>query len=265
MKLSSSSNPRRLGKLGQLALGSSLILLCALAPVSSALADVTVTVASTKDAMIFGTSANADTNNASGKGPALFAGADASSNRKRSVITFDIAAAAIPVGSTIVSATVTMYLGQIAGSGGGGGGGSYPSRILRLHRLQQTWSEGASGSPTSATIGGTGQGYTRVSGDTSWTYAVYSGTSWTAGGNFVATASASTNITTFVVGQPYTWSSAGLASDVSAWVSGSSNYGWELKSDLETSPTSFLGFWSRDGAAANSNPGIAPTLTIVYR
>lgn len=232
----------------------------------SAAADTTVTVSATKDAMIFGTSANADTNNASGKGPALFAGADGQSNRKRSTLTFDIASAGIPANATIVSVTMTLYLAQVAGSGGGGTPASYPNRTIRLHKVQQNWGEGTSGSPTSPTVGGTGQGYTRVSGDSSWTYAIYSGTSWTAGGNINATASASPTFSSFVLNQAYTWSSAGMVSDVAGWVSGSStNYGWLLKSDLETSPTSFLAFWSRDGAAANANPAIAPKLTIVYR
>ena len=236
------------------------------ATIGAAAADITVTVSATKDAMIFGTSANADTGNASGKGPALFAGADGSSNRKRSTIVFDIASAGIPSNATIVSATMTMYLAQVAGSGGGGGG-SYPNRVLKLHKVQQTWGEGSSGSPTSPTVGGTGGGYTRVSGDSSWTYALYSGTSWTAGGNINATSSASSTFSTpFVLNQAYTWSSAGLVTDVGSWVSGATtNNGWLVKSDLETSPTSFLGYWSRDGAAANSNPAIAPKLTIVYR
>lgn len=89
---------------------------------------------------------------------------------------------------------------------------------------------------------------------------------WTAGGNINATASASSTFTfPFTLNGAYTWSSAGMISDVKAWVSGSSsNHGWEVKSDLETSATSFLGFWTRDGAAANSNPAIAPKLTITY-
>lgn len=246
-------------------LAHSLVLVATALTATSAAADTTVTIAATKDAMIFGTSANADTGNASGMGPALFSGADGQSGRKRSTITFDIASAGIPSNATIVSATMTLYLAQVAGSGGGGGG-SYPNRTIRLHKVQQSWGEGTSGSPTSPTVGGTGQGYTRVTGDSSWSYAFYSGTSWTAGGNINATASASPTFSSFVLNQGYTWSSAGMVSDVAAWVSGSaSNYGWMLKSDLETSPTSYLGFWSRDGAAANSNPAIAPKLTIVYR
>ena len=46
-----------------------------------------------------------------------------------------------------------------------------------------------------------------------------------------------------------------MVADVQAWVNGTmQNDGWMLKSDnLEGTPTSFLGFWSMEGAAANSN------------
>ena len=52
---------------------------------------------------------------------------------------------------------------------------------------------------------------------------------------------------------------------VQGWVTTpSSNKGWLIKSDLETSPTSFLGWWTKDGAAANSNTALSPLLTVVY-
>ena len=69
--------------------------------------------------------------------------------------------------------------------------------------------------------------------------------------------------------------------DVQAWLAGpSGNHGWMLKSTtgldtlgntvtLEDTAMSFLGFWSREGAAANSQPingipALAPTLTVTY-
>src|SRR5215468_12783089 len=75
-----------------------------------------VTVATTQDAMIFGTSGGADTGNASGKGPAMFAGADGGSNRKRSLVTFDLGTY-IPGGVTIDVVRMDLILGQVAGSG----------------------------------------------------------------------------------------------------------------------------------------------------
>lgn len=235
--------------------------------VASASANTTVNVSATKDAMIFGTSGDADTGNASGKGPAMFAGADGQSNKKRSLVTFDLASAGIPSNATIVSVVMTLYIGQIAGSGGGGAPGSYPSRTIRVYHVNNTWGEGPSGSPTNPNVGGTGQGYAIQTGDSSWTYRFYSGTSWsTLGADFVATPIASSTFTApFALFQPLTWSSAGMVADVQSWLSTpSSHNGWLIKSDLETSPTSFLGFWTKDGAAANSNPAIAPKLEITY-
>src|SRR5215470_1319710 len=99
-----------------------------------------VSVGALQDSMIFGTVAGIDTGNASGKGPALFAGADGQGNMKRSLIEFDIGAANIPLGATITGVTMTLYLGQIAGSGGGGGvPPTYPSRTIRLYDLLQSW------------------------------------------------------------------------------------------------------------------------------
>jgi hypothetical protein len=254
-----------------------LFLASTVLPAGKATAAV-VTVAALKDAMIFGTSAGVDTGNASGKGPALFAGADGSSNRKRSLVAFDIGSAGIPANATIESVTMTLYLAQVAGSGGGsGGGGNYPSRTFRVFALQQDWGEGNSGSPTNPGVGGTGQGYARVAGDSTWDYAIYNPANPTTGtwnsagtnlhgGNFAPSESGNSTFTNFLMlNAPFTWSSAGMAADVQKWATGSApNNGWLIKSDLEDMPTSFLGFWTKDGAAANNNPAIAPSLSITY-
>ena len=235
----------------------------------------TVTVGASKDAMMFGTSAGADTNNASGKGPAMFAGADGSSNIKRSEIEFDLSS--ISSNAVVTNVTMTLFLAQVAGSGMTGGGNLGP-RIFSLYDFQQDWGEGNSGSPTTAGVGGTGQGYPEQNGDSTWDYAFYNSNpalavKWNLngtnlhGGNFSSTASATSTFNNpFTVNNPYTWSSAGMVADVQNWIDGTApDYGWLLKSDnLEATPTSFLGFWTKDGAAANNNPAIAPELTITY-
>ena len=90
-------------------------------------------------------------------------------------------------------------------------------------------------------------------------------------GNFNATESAEETFTSFVLGTPYAWSSghpnsAKLIADFQGWLIGTTpKNGWLMKSDLETSPTSFLGFWSREGAAADTTAGSDPAaLTITY-
>lgn len=218
------------------------------------------------DAMIFATSAGADTGTASGKGPAMFAGADGGSGRKRSLVTFNLGAS-IPSGVTIDVVRMDLVLGIIAGSGMGGDGSNYPSRTLRVYHLNTAWNEGTSGSPTSQTIGGTGGGYTISTGDTSWHYTNYSGSTWSnLGGDFNATEIASTTFQSpFSVGQTCSWSSAGMIGDVQGWVNSPSSYhGWMIKSDLETSATSFLGWWTVDGATANSNMNLQPILHVEW-
>lgn len=237
-----------------------------------------VTVAALKDSTIFATAAGADTGNASGRGPILLAGADGNGGRKRTLVEFDLSAAGLPRDATIGNVTLTLYLAQVGGAGGPGGGGNFPSRMIRAYALQQDWGEGNSGSPTGTGVNGAGQGYPRAAGDSTWEYAVYDPANLTAGnwnaaginvhgGNFALVESAASTFTSFTaLNVPFTWSSAGMAADVQRWVNagGARNFGWLLKSDLEDMPSSFLAFWSRDAAAANNNPAIAPSLSITY-
>ncbi len=44
----------------------------------------------------------------------------------------------------------------------------------------------------------------------------------------------------------------------------SSYHGWLIKSDLETTATSFLGWWTVDGATANSNSSLQPILHVEW-
>jgi hypothetical protein len=231
-----------------------------------------VTVGAAKDAMIFGTSGDIDTGNASGKGPVLAAGADGSSNKNRALILYDVASA-VPAGATITDVTMTLSLAQVAGSKAS----TYLSRTFRLFDLRQAWGEGNSGLPTSSNLTGVGQGYPRQTGDSTWDYAFYdanasAGGKWNAGsadlhgGNFAAIESGVATFTTFTVDTPYSWSSPAMVGDVQNWLDGAlPNNGWLIKSDLETSPTSFLSFWSKEGAAVNTDPGSEPpALTITY-
>jgi hypothetical protein len=240
-------------------------------------ASVTVDIPAQRDAVIFGTSAGASTGTAAGKGPALFAGADGQLGRKRSLIEFDVASAGIPAGATVENVTMTLFLAQVAGSGGPNGGGSLPSRTVRLYAVQQNWTEGVSGSPTATGLAGAGAGYATLTGDATWDYASYDAAApatgkWNAGGtdlhggNFAATESAAPTFTSFgALNAPFAWSSAGMAQDVQKWLDGkAANFGWMLKGDLEDTATSSLGFWSRDGAASNANPAIAPSLSVTY-
>lgn len=233
-----------------------------------------------QDAMIFATSAGADTGNASGKGPGMFAGADGSSNMKRALILFNLSG--IATSATVDTVTFSMVVGQVAGSGGGGGGGTYPTRHIRLFKLSSAnglWHEGNTQSPTSMSIGGTGQGasYTTCNcNDVSWTNTNYhspGAVSWVNLGTDFNTPDVFDNaITSFSVGTTNTFfgdrpNSIALSfvATVQDWVTNPShNQGFLIKSDLETMPTSFIGWWTKDGAAANSNSALSPTIVVTY-
>src|SRR5271154_1816381 len=64
------------------------------------------------------------TTNQSLSDPGFFVGTDGQDNPKRGLIEFNIAGGMIPAGATIDSVSLTMTVGQIAGSGGGSSGGT---------------------------------------------------------------------------------------------------------------------------------------------
>jgi hypothetical protein len=230
--------------------------------------------------MIFATSGGADTGNASGKGPGMFAGADGSSNMKRALVLFDLSG--VSPSATVDTVTMSMVVGQVAGSGGGAGGGAFPTRHIRLYQLNSPnglWTEGNTQSPTSMSIGGTGQGASYSScncSDVSWTHASYSSpgaVSWAnLGADFTTPDVFDNPITTFSIGTTSTFFGDGpnsvelsFVATVQDWISNPShNQGFLIKSDLETMPTSFLGWWTKDGAAANSNSALSPTIEVTY-
>jgi hypothetical protein len=250
-------------------LGVLVFLAPCLAAAASSVHATTVGVSALKDATILGTSSGADTGNASGRGSGLFTGTDGQNGVKRSLIQFDLAAAGIPNDAIIDSVTMTLSLGQLPPSGS-------LSQTLRLFNLNQTWSEGSSGSPTGSTISGSGAGYPRGNGDATWDYSNYNSDPAIAikwqqdgtelhGGSFSSPERASSTFTTFASGSTFTWSSANMAADVKGWLNNpSDNNGWLLKSDEEDVSRSALGFWSKDGAAATGNLALAPTLEVNY-
>jgi hypothetical protein len=188
---------------------------------------------------------------------------------KRSLIQFDLATAGIPADAIIDNVTMNLSPGQVPPSGG-------LAQTIRLFNLSQNWSEGSSGSPTSSTISGSGPGYTRGNGDSTWDYSNYNSDPTRAvkwqqddmelhGGNFSSPEHGASTFKTFASGSTFSWSSADMAADVKSWLNNpSDNNGWLLKSDEEAVPRSVLGFWSKDGAAATGNPALAPTLEINY-
>jgi hypothetical protein len=231
----------------------------------SAWADVIVNIPALQDATLFG-GTPADN---SSSGPGMFVGSDGQGRPKRGLIEFDIPAY-VPSDATITSAVLTLYLGQVAGSGGGGGSADQTPRTIRLFGVTTDWAgstNGTTGFPGPG-FGGTGQGFPANIGDATWNYAKYNTVPWNTpggGGDFVSTESADT-----VVGQSvntaYSWgSTAQMISDVQGWLDGIfPNYGWLLENDSEALQTTFRAFYTREGAVEQGLAQFAPDLVVSY-
>ena len=232
-----------------------LALTAAVVP-SAGFAD-TVTIGASKDTTIY----QNNPNNSSGGGNGLFAGTNGDVSPRRSLIAFDIADN-IPAGATITDVQLTLFLGQVAGSGMGGGGGN---STIELHRALADWNEGTTQqqNPPNDSFATLGQGAPAASGDATWNARMFPNTLWTnPGGDFVATPSATLSVGA-VLNAPYVWeSTASLVSDVQQWLSAPAiNFGWELVNADETTARNFRAFYSRDTATAALHPQLQITYT----
>jgi hypothetical protein len=152
---------------------------------------------------------NATGSRSNGLGENFFAGKTNDGLIRRGVIRFDLSA--IPAGSTITSVQLLLNMARTQAG---------PTPVT-LHRVLAAWGEGTSDAGAQE-----GSGATSTAGDATWIHAVFPGKSWaTAGGDFAATASATTQVAD--VGG-YTWGSTPeLVADAQAWLDGSApNHGW---------------------------------------
>lgn len=178
-----------------------------------------------------------------GAGEHLFSGRTQTAGLRRALLRFD--PSQIPAGSTITAATLDLTLTLTVGVDGEGA----------LHRVTESWGEGTSdaGSPG-------GNGIAATAGDATWTHRVFPDVAWsTDGGAFESTASGVTAITT-APGLKTFASSAGMVSDVQAWLDQPSiNFGWVLLCD-EPITGNARRFASRE-AAASTRPRLTVTFT----
>ncbi len=157
---------------------------------------------------------------------------EAKSNGKdgRGLVQFDISE--IPTGSTVTSATLSLYI-SFKGTNWTGA----TTRTYDVHQVTTSWAE--------ATV--------------SWR--VSDGGNWgTAGGDFNATPTASQPTTGTGTGVWMDWT---VTSDVSAFVGGTANYGWIVKDDTEGSATLYdIQFHSSEYTTdLNLRPKLAVTFT----
>jgi hypothetical protein len=127
--------------------------------------------------------------------------------RLRAALAFDIAAA-VPPGSTVTSASLTLLMVQ-SNSG---------PQMHTLRTLTQDWGEG-----TSWAFGG--EGARATPGDVTWMHTFYPDQMWSnPGGDFSPVISASQVVDLVAF---YTWASPQMAADVQGWLDDPcSNFGW---------------------------------------
>lgn len=218
---------------------STLLFLVGLVGLAGAASADEVTLQPVADAALYEQAAGTLAN---GAGAYLFAGNTVSSDIRRSVLRFDLAA--VPPGSTIDAVELTLNMSRSIA----------PTEDVGLHRVTTDWSEGPSIAP-----GEEGQGATSVAGDVTWLHTNYDTALWTSpGGDFDAAPSA----TAAVAGLGYyTWgSTAGLVADVQSWIDApATNFGWMLVGN-EASGTTAKRFDSRE----NAGVGVQPELRVVF-
>jgi len=157
----------------------------------------------------------------------------------------------LPRGAVIDSVTLQLYAVKNAQN-------NTASRSFSLYKLTSDWGQGTS----VAAAAGTGTGAT--TGDATWIRTFYNISSWTtAGGDFVSTASGTSN--TFTTAPRYVYFRSNLSNqikaDVDSWISSpSTNYGWIIKGN-ESVALQATEFASIQTSLGNS---YKPTLIIYY-
>ena len=181
-------------------------------------------------------------NISNGAGVFFFAGKTAGAVVHRGVIAFDVAAA-IPAGSTITKATLTLHMSksQVGGN------------TVSVHRLLADWGEGGSDAPLEE-----GQGAPAQPGDATWLHRFYDTEVWAnPGGDYAAAPSAAG-----VVGGVgfYDWESAALAADVQGWLDEPGGaHGW-----IVIGKEDFNGASKRFDSRESETPRNRPVLTIEF-
>lgn len=176
---------------------------------------------------------------ANGSGPVMIvgrAGAASTAPVRRAVVRFDVAGA-IPAGSTIRSARLELNFTS----------GNTGARNIELHRLADSWGEGASNTTS-------GQGDAAQAGDATWLHRFFPNTTWsTPGGDFDAAVSAVLAVDALGV---YTWpTTSATENDVQTWLdTPNANHGWLLKLDLETTAQTAKVFGTREATLASERP-----------
>ncbi len=220
--------------------GFALLLIAAVLATAPIANGVTATFRPYKDNTLIESSTGALSN---GLGDGIFCGrlgTSGDSMRLRAVLAFDTSS--IPVGSTVTSASLRMWLVQ--GHGG--------NQTCSLYRLLGNWGEGTY-------VNNGGNGAPATANDATWIHKFYPGTLWTTpGGNFSSTSSASATVGN---SGNQTWSSAGVIADVQYWINNpANNFGWIVRGN-ETTLSTAKKWVSRNWTDQSESPLLTVTYT----
>ena len=110
--------------------------------------------------------------------------AQASNNLRRGLIKFDVSG--VPAGATVNSVTLQLRMSMAPNSA---------AQNIEIHRALQNWGEGTSNAAQGGAGFGEGDGTQATTGDATWLHTFFNTATWTsAGGDFTATASATTSV-----------------------------------------------------------------------
>ncbi|MCA9066378.1 MAG: DNRLRE domain-containing protein, partial [Planctomycetaceae bacterium] len=171
----------------------------------------------------------------------LAGGSEGQAEARRGLIHFDLSAAGIPDGATIIDVVVTLNLEQTLGG----------DASVSLFRLLNGWGEGNSDAPGAELDGAPAQAF-----DATWAYSFFDTSEWVTPGSDISGSGAST-----LVGNlgAYEWVGGGLINDVQEWLDNPAlNHGWAILGD--ESAGNIKAFTSRD----SGNAALRPTLEITY-
>jgi Secretion system C-terminal sorting domain len=184
--------------------------------------------------------------NSNALGQNFFSGNNGGNSPRRALLKFNIAAV-VPTGAVITAVTLTLNCNisrAIADN-------------VSLYKLTTDWGEGTS----NAAASGDGAGAAATTSDATWPNNFFSVSNWiTAGGDYSATASATTSIPSTGF---FTWSATGIIADVQNWLNNpATNFGWILLCN-ETSAGTARRFASRENATVANRPTLSVTYTTV--
>ncbi|HQX50631.1 MAG TPA: DNRLRE domain-containing protein [Planctomycetaceae bacterium] len=168
-------------------------------------------------------------------------GATGAASARRGLLSFDIASAGIPSGSTILDVVLSMNLAESIGG----------TASVSVNKLLKAWGEAGSDAPGNEFDGAAAQQF-----DATWLFSRFDGTAWTNAGGDFSGSSGSVAVSSLGI---YEWIGGGLIGDVQQWLdSPVQNFGWLIKGSEVSG--NVKAFDSRDSA----NAVLRPKLEITY-